>query len=167
MHTLPIKYPSDKMPLGFTWRGLLSLALTVLAVYALWYALRYPAYPPREITQQEFFELIKDGRVVSISNQPDAATGIRYLTGVYHKPLSEPPPTSDGLARFKLAVDLALNPYLLSEIQQAGYRGTIETINGTNVMWPLFLNLALLLLMLIVVALTVLVTVRWVSRPAR
>lgn len=162
MHTLPIKYSSDGLFPRTPVRGLVLLALTVLAVLALYYALAHRSTPLLEITQQEMFNLIKEGRVTRLYNEPDASTGIRNLVGVTHGL-----PSDSGAARhesgmFRVAVDPMLEPNLMNEIRQAGYRGTVETVNNTNVAWPLFLNLVPVLLFIIVLTLTFRGLARWV-----
>jgi hypothetical protein len=142
MSTLPIKYPTDAFGSRPSWRGLLLLTLAVLAILALYYALKYPAVSQQEISQAQMFELMKEGRVVTLVNEPDASTGIRYLAGVYHMPVSNLPNAPETSVAFKVAVDLQLDPNLLNNVRQAGYHGTIETVNNTNIVWPLFLNLA-------------------------
>ncbi len=99
----------------------------------------------QEIPQSQMFDWIKQGQqpgqghVTDLTNEPDASTGIRYITGVYHKP-SDKPGGPETTVNFKVPVDLQFNPYLMSEIQQAGYKGTVETVNNTNIVWPLILN---------------------------
>jgi cell division protease FtsH len=122
------------------WRGLTLLTLTILSILALYYALKFPGMAEQEITQQQLFDYIKAGHITDIVNEPDASTGIRYLTGKYEKPISNAPNSPVAVVNFKVPVDLQLDPYLLSEIKQAGYKGTIETQNNTNIIWPLILN---------------------------
>jgi hypothetical protein len=137
--TLPIKYPTAAFAARPAKRGLLLLTLTLLAVFAFYYALKYPAPAQQEMSQQQMFDLIKAGRVLTIVNAPDASTGIRYLMGDY-RPVGTNPSAPNGRAGFKVPVDMQLDPFLLSEIRQAGFTGTIETVNNTNILWPLFLN---------------------------
>ncbi len=139
MTTLPIKYPTAAFAARPTKRGLLLLTLTLLAVFAFYYVLRHPAPAQQEMSQQQMFDLIKAGRVLAIVNAPDASTGIRYLKGVY-QPVGTNPSAPNGPAGFKVPVNLQLDPFLLTEIRQAGYTGTIETVNNTNIVWPLVLN---------------------------
>ncbi len=122
------------------WRGLILLTLTVVMMCALYWALIHPGVAQQEMTQADLFQLIKAGKVDTIVNEPDPSTGIRTLTGTYKKPISNAPGAPDGEAAFKVPVDLQLNPYLASEIQQAGYKGIIETQNNTNILWPLIIN---------------------------
>ncbi len=95
------------------------------------------------MTQAQLFQLIKEGKVTSIVNEPDPSTGIRTLTGTYKKPVSAAPGAAETEGAFKVPVDLSLDPYLLSELKQAGYKGNdgiIETQNNTNIIWPLVIN---------------------------
>ena len=123
-------------------RGLILLILTLLSIGALYDALIRAPIAQQEMTQAQLFDLIKQGRVTSIINEPDPSTGIRTLTGTYTKAVnttSEIPGT--GVGAFKVPVDLQLSPYLANEIQQAGYKGVIETRNNSNIVWPLVINL--------------------------
>jgi cell division protease FtsH len=123
------------------WRGIVLLFLTVLSMLALYYALIHPGIAQQEMTQAQLFDLIKQGRVTTLINEPDPSTGIRTLTGTYKKPISAAPGAPEtGEGAFKVPVDLQLNPYLASEIQQAGYKGIIETQNNSNILWPLIIN---------------------------
>jgi cell division protease FtsH len=123
------------------WRGIVLLFLTVLSMLALYYALIHPGVAQQEMTQAQLFDLIKAGKVTTLVNEPDPSTGIRTLTGTYKKPISAVPGAPDtGEGAFKVPVDLQLNPYLASEINQAGYKGIIETQNNSNILWPLIIN---------------------------
>ena len=53
------------------WRGLILIFLTVLSMFALYYALKFPGIAQQEMTQAQLFQLIKDGRVTTIVNEPD------------------------------------------------------------------------------------------------
>jgi ATP-dependent Zn protease len=152
MSALPIQYPGNDAFGRVRLRGLFMLTLDLLAAVVVYLELRYPSPAQQEVSQTQLFDWIKQGGVTRLVNQPDPATGIRYLTGVYDKP--------GAPIGFKVPVDLALNPYLLSELKQAGYKGTIETVNNTNIAGPLFLNLVPLTLFLILLALFL----RWVYR---
>jgi cell division protease FtsH len=160
MPTPPVKFPkpnrsSGKPPVrkndnngsgsgpgsDSNWRGLVLLSLTLLAMFALYYALRYPGIAQQELTQAQLFDLIKDGRVDTIVNEPDPSTGIRTLTGTYHKApnaVAGTPQAAEG--SFKVPVDLEWDRYLYSEIKQAGYNKVIETQNNSNWAWPLLIN---------------------------
>ena len=50
------------------WKGVILIALTMLSILALVYALRYPGIAQQEMTQADLFNLIKEGRVISIVN---------------------------------------------------------------------------------------------------
>ena len=121
------------------WRGLTFLTLTILSLLALYYALKFPGMAQQEVPQSQMFQWITQGHVTDLTNEPDASTGIRYLTGIYHKPADKPNAT-DTAINFKTPVDLSLDPKLLEKIQAAGYKGTVETINNTNIVWPLVIN---------------------------
>ena len=153
MNTLPIKYPPNDFFGSVKPRGLFVLTLTILALVSLYLVLRYPALSQQEISQTQLFAWIKDGGVTQIVNQPDASTGLRYLTGTFCKT------GTSAIVNFKVPVDLALDPYLLSELKQAGYKGTIETVNNTNVVWPLFINLVPPLFSLLLLGLVI----RWAA----
>ncbi len=108
---------------------------------ALYYALIHPGVAQQEMNQSQLFDLIKQGRVTSIVNEPDPSTGIRTLTGTYVSLPGAAAASKDAMSgAFKVPVDLQLNPYLASEISQAGYKGIIETQNNTNIIWPLIIN---------------------------
>ena len=160
MPTPPVKFPkpnrsSGKPPVrkndnngtgsgpgsDSNWRGLVLLSLTLLAMFALYYALRYPGIAQQELTQAQLFDLIKDGRVDTIVNEPDPSTGMRTLTGTYHKlpnAVAGTPQAAEG--SFKVPVDLEWDRWLYSEIKQAGYTKIIETQNNSNFLWPIFIN---------------------------
>jgi cell division protease FtsH len=119
------------------WRSLTLITTAVIAALALYCALKFPGMAQQEITQQQLFDFIAQGRVTSIVDEPDASTGNRYLTGTFNKPISTAPNAPEAVVNFKVPVDLAFDPYLLSEIKQKGYKGVIETQNNTNIIWPL------------------------------
>ena len=127
---------------GRNWRVPILAGLTVIVICAICYAVISSPGTPREMNQAQLFDLIKQGRVTSIVNEPDPSTGIRTLTGTYKEAVGAIAGAIDSReGAFKVPVDLQLNPYLASEIQQAGYKGTIETRNNANIFWPLFINL--------------------------
>jgi hypothetical protein len=133
---------------GPAWRGLILLTLTVLLVGGFFYVMTFPCVAPQEMTQAQLFELIKEDRVTSIVNEPAPSTGIRMLTGTYKKAVNAVPGAPDnGEGAFKVPVDLSLNPYLASEIKQAGYSGIIETQINSNILWPLIINFLPILLL--------------------
>ncbi len=161
MSTPPVKFPKPNRSFGKppvrkndgngtggpgpgsdqNWRGLILLFLTVLSMLALYYALIHPGVAQQEMTQSDLFKLIKEGRVASIVNEPDASTGIRMLTGKYTAlpgAAANTPEAASGA--FKVPVDLQLNQYLASDIEKAGYKGIIETENNTNYWLPVIVN---------------------------
>ena len=121
------------------WRGIILLSVTILLMCVLYYALIHPGVTQQDLTQAQLFDYIKDGKVTKLVNEPDPSTGIRYLTGTYKK-AGATPGAADTEGAFKVPVDLALDPYLLSEIQKAGFKGTIETQNNSNIIWPLLIQ---------------------------
>jgi cell division protease FtsH len=160
MSTPPVKFPKPNRTAGKppvrkndangtgpgpgndqNWRGLILLFLTVLSMLALYYALIHPGVAQQEMTKSDLFKMISDGRVTSIVNEPDPSTGIRTFTGTFvrapNAAVGSPEATSGA---FKVPVDLALDPYIASEIEQRGYKGIIETENNTNIIWPLIIN---------------------------
>jgi len=158
MPTPPVKFPKPKRSSGKppvrksdgnsptpssgpaneqNWRGLLLLSLTLALLFSLFYVLKYPGMVQEEITQTRLFELIHQGKVDTIVNEPDPSTGLRMLTGTYKRPISNAPNAPETEGAFKVPVDLALNPYLESEINQAGYKKIIETQANTNLLWPI------------------------------
>jgi len=144
MPTPPVNFPESGRVSGrkYNGRGLILLAVTILGLFGFYHVLIHPAPAQQELTQAQLFNLIKAGKVVTLVNEPDPATGIRYLTGTYRKPVSSVPgATETGGGAFKVAVDLQLDPYFLSEITQAGYKGTIETRNNSSILWPVLLQL--------------------------
>jgi cell division protease FtsH len=129
------------------WRGLILLFLTVVLMLALYYAMIHPGVTQQEMTQAQLFSLIKEGRVTTLVNEPDPSTGIRTLTGTYKSAANAVAGSNEAAAgAFKVPVDVQLDPYLLSEIQQAGYKGIVETQNNTNIIWPLVINFLPILL---------------------
>jgi hypothetical protein len=158
MDILPIQYPRDDFFGPVTPRGLFVLTLVILAAAVLYLELRYPGPIQQEVSQAQMFDWIKEGRVTQLTNQPDASTGIRYLTGAYSMP------GTGAVIDFKVPLDLALNPSLLNEIKQAGYTGTIETVNNTSVLLPLFLNFLPAILFLIVIGLALRAIFRMLAR---
>ena len=119
---------------------MLLLFATLVSIVLLYYAVIHPGMVQQDMTQKDLFDLIKAGQVTSIINEPDPSTGVRMLTGTYKRPVSNAPGAPEVEAAFKVPVDLQLNPYLASEIQQAGYKGIIETQNNTNFLWPLLIQ---------------------------
>jgi cell division protease FtsH len=159
MPTPPVKYPksrrtSSKPPVRKeennsgtptpgseqNWRGILLLSLTVAAVILLYYAMIRPPMVQEEISQAKLFELIKAGRVDTLVNEVDPSTNMHLFTGTYKRQAPNAP-NSTQEAAFKVPVDLQLNPYLLSEITQAGYTKGVETQESNNWAWTLILNL--------------------------
>jgi cell division protease FtsH len=123
------------------WRGLILIFLTVLSMLALYYALIHPGIAQQEMKQADLFQLIKEGRVTSLVNEPDPSTGVRVLTGTYKKAVSAAPGAPDaGEGAFKVPVDLGLYPDLAKQIEDAGYKGIIETQNNTNWFLPVLVN---------------------------
>jgi len=114
------------------WRGLILLTLTVLSMCALYSVLTHPVMAQQEMTQAQLFDLIKAGKVTSIVNEPDPATGIRMFTGTYKKPVSAAPGAPEGDAAFKVNVDLAVYPDIAKKIEAQGYTKIIETQTYTN-----------------------------------
>jgi cell division protease FtsH len=155
MPTPPVKFPKPNRPSGKppvrkgdgngtgpgpsneqNWRGIVLLTVTIMLMCVLYYALIHPGVTQQDLTQAQLFDLIKTDKVTKLVNEPDPSTGIRYLTGTYKKPISAAPGAAEvDNGAFKVPVDLALDPYLLSEIKQAGYKGTIETVNNSNFIW--------------------------------
>jgi cell division protease FtsH len=122
------------------WRGLVLLCLTLLSIVAFTVMLLRPNLAQQEMTQSQLFDMIKQGRVTEIVNEPDPSTGVHLLTGTYKKPVSSAPNAPEVDATFKVPVDLDWDKYLYSEIKQAGYTKIIETRNNTNIFWPIFIN---------------------------
>ena len=168
MSTPPVNIPESGGTPGRKHKGLrlVLFVVTILGLFGFYYVLIHPAPAQQELTQAQLFSLIKAGKVVTLVNEPDPATGIRYLTGTYRKPVSSVPgATETGEGAFKVAVDLQLDPYFLSEITQAGYKGTIETRNNSNILWPVLLQLLMLVLSASVGVLA-LVAVVWIVKFA-
>jgi cell division protease FtsH len=160
MPTPPVKFPkpnrtSGKPPVRKTdgngtgpgpgsdqnWRGLVLLFLTLLSILALYWVFVHPGVAQQEMTQTQLFELIKEGRVTSLVNEPDPSTGIRTLTGTYKRPVTAVPGAPDnGEGAFKVPVDLEFNKHLADDIKAAGYPNIVETQNNTNIFWPLIIQ---------------------------
>ncbi len=122
------------------WRGLILAVLTVMSLLALYSAFLHPGIAQQEMSQAQLFQLIKDGKVTSIVNEPDPSTGIRLFTGTYKKPANATPGAPDVEAAFKVPVDLAVYPDIAKKLEAAGYTKIIETQNNTNIIWPLIIN---------------------------
>jgi cell division protease FtsH len=122
------------------WRGLILLTLTVLLMFALYYAVIHPGLAQQEMTQADLFDKIKAGKVVTLVNEPDPSTGVHLLTGTYKKPVSNAPNAPEVEAAFKVPVDIDFDKYLYSEIKQAGWTKVIETQNNSNIIWPLVIQ---------------------------
>ena len=165
MPTPPDSFPeSGRAPVGpgrrRNVRGLALLIVTILIIGGLYFVLTHPEVTPQELTQAQLFELIKADRVTKLINEPDPSTGIRNLVGTYRKPVSSVPGAPlAGEGAFKVPVDLQLDPYLLSEIKQAGYTGTIETQNNSNIMWPLLIQLVPVVILFALIGILALATI--------
>jgi cell division protease FtsH len=155
MPTPPVKYPKSRRSSGKppvrkeegtpapgndqNWRGMLLLFLTVVAVIFLYYAMIHPSLVQEDISQATMFDLIHSGKIVSIVNEVDPSTNQHVFTGTYMHQVT--PGAKEVEGAFKVPVDLQLNPYLESQIKEAGYSKIIETQSSNNWAWPLILNL--------------------------
>ena len=121
--------------------GFILLVMIIALVVGLVYELGFNRDTRENITQSQLFDLIKDGRVVSLVNEPDPNNnGIRTLVGIYRKPANDAPGAPEPRATFKVQVDLLLDPNLLNNIRLAGYSENIETVNNPDIIWPLIMN---------------------------
>ena len=123
------------------WRSILVVSLTILAVIALYYTVKYPNLVQQQMTQDDLIKLIHEGNVTKIVNQPDPTTGLRMLTGTYKKPVSNAPNAAMVDAGFKVPIDLSWDPWLMWEIKDAGYKDTVGTEPDNNIFWPIFTGL--------------------------
>ena len=112
------------------------VCVLLLVVAFLYYALIHPSLAPETMKQEKLFDLIKEKKVESIVNEVDPSTNQHALTGTYKKHLTPNGPEVD--APFRVPVDFQLDPYLKSEIENAGWKQGIETQEGNNWFWPLF-----------------------------
>ncbi len=116
--------------------GLVFLTIVAICLFS-WVAL-HPNVMQQDMTQAKLFELIHEGKVEKIVNEPDPSTGLRMLTGTYKSPTPSDP---NAVTSFKVPVDLSLNPWLAWQIKDAGYTKTIETEANTNWFLPMLFQL--------------------------
>jgi len=119
------------------WRGLILLSLLIVFSLALSYVAWHPTMPQDDISQEKLFQLIKQGKVESIVNEPDPTSSTRLFTGTYKRPASPAPGAPEAEAAFKVNIDLILYPDLAKTIKEAGYTKVIETKTDTNLIWPI------------------------------
>ena len=134
------------------WRGMILVTATIILMAGLYYTIMHPSMVQQQISQTDLFNLIREGHVTKIVSEPDPTNiGVRMLTGTYQKPASSAVGAPLVDASFKVPVDLNLNPYLDSEIHQAGYKPIIETEVNNNLFWPIFINFVPVLLIFAVI----------------
>ena len=120
------------------WKGLLLLSLTCLAMIAFYWVMVNPNYVQKKLSQEELFNLISEGKVTSIVNEPDPSSGLRWLTGKYKATDSR---NQQVDAEFKVPIDLTLYPYLADEIKKRGYKDIIATVPANNMLWQFLAQL--------------------------
>ena len=84
-------------------------------------------------------DLIHQNKVQEIDIESDSSSGMNTLTGKYKAPAATPN-GQETLREFTVPVNLEFDRYLQSEIQQAGYKGTIESKSVSNMIMPLVMN---------------------------
>jgi cell division protease FtsH len=162
MPTPPVKYPKSKPssgkppirkggegngpgpvpPVDQNWKGMALLTLLVLAVLSFCWLTLHPGTAQEEITKAKLLDLIHHNQVLEINIQSDSSSGMNVLTGKYKGPPLNAPTAPDVVHPFTVPVNLEFDRYLQSEIEQAGYHGTIESKSVTNVVWPILMNFA-------------------------
>ncbi len=118
--------------------------LTLLGLMVLlfcWLTL-HPGTAQEEISKAKLLDLVHQGKVTEINIQSDSSSGMNMLTGKYTAPPLNAPTGSPVTHSFTVPVNLEFDRYLQSEIEQAGYHGTIESKSVTNVVWPILMNFA-------------------------
>jgi cell division protease FtsH len=123
------------------WRGLLLLFLLMAAVVVFSYAVMHPGMVPKDIKKSELFDLIKAGKVDSLTLEADPSTGTHTLLGTYKAPVSNAPNAEERDAEFKMPVVLEWDRNLESELRDAGYKKMIDTETNTNWISPLLYNI--------------------------
>ena len=128
--------------------GFVFLTLSLFAIGAHYFALKFPGLREQKISQAQLFDWIDEGRVTGLVNEPEPSDGIYYLTGTYHKP-----DANGGLVYFKVPVDHSLDSLLLSQIKSEGYAAPIGTSRIITGWVPIIINFVPILLFLAVLGL--------------
>ena len=158
MPTPPVKYPKSKPSSGKppvrkgdgnvpgpapageqNWKGFALLTALVLMVLVTCYVTFHPGTPQEEITKAKLIDLIHQNKVDDINIENDSSSGMNMLTGEYRGPAATPN-GKEVPHSFRVPVNLEFDRYLQSEIQQAGYKGTIESKSVSNVIMPIIIN---------------------------
>ena len=160
MPTPPVKYPKAKPSSGKppvrkgdpnvpgpaptgeqNWKGFTLLAVLAVAVLLLFcYVTLHPGAAQEEISKAKLLELVKENKVTEINIESDSSSGTNELTGKYSAPPANAPNGTPIVHPFKVPVNLEFDRYLQSEIQQAGYKGTIESKSVSNLVMPILIN---------------------------
>jgi cell division protease FtsH len=122
------------------WRAIIGLFLTLILICAFYYTLVHPGIASQDMKLSDLFDQIKAGKVETIFTDVDQSTGAQSLIGTYKRPVSSVPNAPEVEATFKVPVNLQFDPYLLSEIKQAGYPKIVESQNTTNYLWPMLIQ---------------------------
>jgi cell division protease FtsH len=158
MPTPPVKYPKSKPSAGKppvrkgdgnvpnpapageqNWKGFALLAMLAVMVLVFCYFTLHPGTPQEEITKAKLIDLIHQNKVDEINIESDSSSGMNMLTGEYRGPAATPN-GKETAHSFRVPVNLEFDRFLQSEIQQAGYKGTIESKSVSNVIMPIIIN---------------------------
>ena len=123
-------------PAEQNWRGVILFTFIAIAAVLLYYAMVHPALGEQDLSQKDLFAAIKAGKVTELVEQTDPSTLQRVLIGTYKRPVS-PGSATETEVNFRTPIDVEFNPYMLSELKQAGWTADIETQQTNNWAWPL------------------------------
>ncbi len=118
------------------------LTLLGMAVLLFCWLTLHPGTSDEQITKARLIDLIHQGAVSEINIQSDSSSGMNVLTGKYKAPPINAPNGAPVVHTFTVPVNLEFDRYLQSEIKQAGYTGTIESKSVSNLIWPILMNFA-------------------------
>ncbi len=130
------------------WRGLLLFFASFAILIGAYYASQNAPIPREDQTINQVMALVQSQKVVpgSLVFVRDTATNLAYLDGKYRRPRSQTDATVVE-APFRAPVDLQFNPYLRSELAQAGF-ANIDTKIISNLWWQGFVSFLPFLLFL-------------------
>jgi cell division protease FtsH len=123
-------------PTEQNWRGVILFTFIIVAVVLLYYAMIHPTIGEQDLSQKDLFAAIKAGKVTELVEQTDPSTGQRVLVGTYKHPMSAGSATEAEI-NFRTPIDVEFDPYILSELKQAGWTADIETQQTNNWMGPI------------------------------
>jgi cell division protease FtsH len=121
-------------PADQNWRGVILFTFIIVAVVLLYYAMIHPAITEEDLPQGKLFDLIRAKKVVNLVEQTDPSSEQRELIGTYKR---QGAGNQETEVNFRTPIDVEFDPYILSEIKQAGYPNVIENQQTNNWAWPL------------------------------